>query len=416
MDLGAPPCMYRDDLGRNAAHLAVGADRADLLLALIKGGKTDPPRQGGATMNQLYQQDKMGRTLLHLAATHNSLGCLELLLSRKGRTNRFKRPIDVNRFDNFQETPLHYAARTGHAAVSGLLLESGADITAKRLLDGATPLHVACASGHHMIVAQLLEAGSDIEGPDDSEHEDPPLHVAARHGSFMAVLELLKRDAEPRSRNKNGFTAQVVAADRGYIDCAELLRDAGTGMGIDDWVAYPPPLVKKMRKKIKKKMKSLKGAVLAAKSTAEPGSFMGAVLATAAEPTATRSKRDLRSEMASSGLFDGKFEDEVRNKLADELLENAKRREEERKAAGLLIPESVTETELTEAETATMDGSQSATTRTLYTAASASEAGGTARKGTARGGAMALLASATARSAAGSTATGGAAASKAAAK
>ena len=60
----------------------------------------------------------------------------------------------------YGDTPLHRAARYGHANVATLLLEAGAGIDSTRK-DGDTPLHIAARRGKANVARLLLEAGAD---------------------------------------------------------------------------------------------------------------------------------------------------------------------------------------------------------------------------------------------------------------
>ena len=92
-------------------------------------------------------------------------------------------------------TPLHHAARAGDAAMVRLLLENGADVSARCGL-GETPLHHAAYWGHPEVAQELLAAGADPNAVDgagytplawarerDRKHEVP--------GATVAVLEVV---------------------------------------------------------------------------------------------------------------------------------------------------------------------------------------------------------------------------------
>jgi ankyrin repeat protein len=63
--------------------------------------------------------------------------------------------------DSAGYTPLHYAARAGHAAIVRLLLDGGGDVNARTRAGGATPLHRAAYQGHLEVVRLLVERGAD---------------------------------------------------------------------------------------------------------------------------------------------------------------------------------------------------------------------------------------------------------------
>jgi len=68
---------------------------------------------------------------------------------------------------------VHAAANQGHAAVLGLLLDSGGEVSAKDD-HSATPLHYAAFSGHVTVVQLLFDRGADVQTKayDESTPED----------------------------------------------------------------------------------------------------------------------------------------------------------------------------------------------------------------------------------------------------
>ena len=91
---------------------------------------------------------------IHEAAQKGDLAKVQALLQQNSAL------IDAR--DEFDWTPLHWAARGIHFEVVKLLIEKGADVNAK---DNAriTPLHIASFYGHEEIVKFLIEAGADID-------------------------------------------------------------------------------------------------------------------------------------------------------------------------------------------------------------------------------------------------------------
>ena len=86
-------------------------------------------------------------------------------------------------------TPLHYAARSGHAECVSALLREGAPVHA-RTTGGATPLMRAAFGGHAAVCAALLRAGSAPEAADSDG--ETPLHKAAQQQHAETVALLLK--------------------------------------------------------------------------------------------------------------------------------------------------------------------------------------------------------------------------------
>ncbi len=57
-------------------------------------------------------------------------------------------------------TCMHYVARNGYMETARLLLDRGADVTARSASDGETPLHLAVRNFHAEMVRLLLGRGT----------------------------------------------------------------------------------------------------------------------------------------------------------------------------------------------------------------------------------------------------------------
>jgi hypothetical protein len=92
-------------------------------------------------------------------------------------------------------TPLHYAARGGHADCVALLLRSDAPVHARTSAGGATPLMRAAFAGHATICRLLLRAGAAVEAQDTDG--ETALHKAAQqqHGELLTELVGRSQDA-----------------------------------------------------------------------------------------------------------------------------------------------------------------------------------------------------------------------------
>ena len=125
----------------------------------------------------------------------------------------FSRDADGN-------TPLHWAAKSGHAEVAELLLTSRAsvDATAK---NGQTPLHMAAYHGHRDVAELLLANKADANAKDVNGLA--PLHYAAVWGNANMAELLLATNAEVDIRDKRGVTPLHLAASGDKKEVAELL-------------------------------------------------------------------------------------------------------------------------------------------------------------------------------------------------
>lgn len=107
------------------------------------------------------------------------------------------------------------AIRQGHSFILSLLEAQNTD--------GQTALHLACRRGSVELVEAILEckeANVDVLDKDG----DPPLVFALAAGSPECVRALIKRDANVRSRLREGLGPSVahVCAYHGQPDCMRV--------------------------------------------------------------------------------------------------------------------------------------------------------------------------------------------------
>ena len=135
-------------------------------------------------------KDKNGRTPLHYAMSANSTEAIDELLKSGANCNApdtysnlpsayldysnqrdYSEEKFINFLDgdlnpdirnNYQQTPLHYAARNNSLDTLNFLLEKGVDIDAKDKF-GATALFYAIKNNHYKAVVLLLENGADLQ-------------------------------------------------------------------------------------------------------------------------------------------------------------------------------------------------------------------------------------------------------------
>ncbi|KAE8415238.1 ankyrin repeat-containing domain protein [Aspergillus pseudocaelatus] len=155
----------------------------------------------GAFVNAMDAKSRNALHLVVLAAKDQSANLAHLLLSWD---------IDASLTDFDNMTPLHYAVATGNRQVADILLEAGVDInigvernlctismeagettyqrrqppqTAEANITnavGLTPLHFAACSGHCAMTEYLLDKGAN---PNSQSHDgDTPLHIALNRG------------------------------------------------------------------------------------------------------------------------------------------------------------------------------------------------------------------------------------------
>ena len=185
-----------------------------------------------------------GRSIYQLAE-EGSTREIQALLRRK--------PQAARSTDNHGRTPLHFAAKSGHADLASYFIRKGADVNAE---DDSfvAPLHLAAEGDHVAVVRVLLQKGADPDvvdsahlqprqyssneeiawmlanGPDLgalNSDGNPALFVYAVNGKHDIVKSLLDQKATPDVVGACGGLPLMKAAEHGYLSIVELLYHAG---------------------------------------------------------------------------------------------------------------------------------------------------------------------------------------------
>jgi uncharacterized protein len=121
---------------------------------------------------------------------------------------------------------LHFAAFSGDAALTTLLLDNGAAVDARaRNRFFNTPLQVALLGGNEASARVLLERGADPLVR--QERGFAPIHEAAFLGRRDLVDLLLQHGADIDSRGNDGRNAITEALRGGHADLVDYLRAKG---------------------------------------------------------------------------------------------------------------------------------------------------------------------------------------------
>lgn len=147
-----------DDWG--LAHYAVDQGKLDILKWLVESTSDPSQWQTTCTAHTHSHKDAAGKqsfvddgvSLLHMAA--NNQQQMEYLLQQGIFT-------DVNALTNCRRTPLHYAAFSGPYSCCRILLDYGAELTA-RDENGKLSIEYALDGGYTETVTLLLKAGSPL--------------------------------------------------------------------------------------------------------------------------------------------------------------------------------------------------------------------------------------------------------------
>jgi uncharacterized protein len=142
-----------------------------------------------------------GLTALHWAALNDSQEIVDVLLYA-GATLE-----PLTRVGGY--TPLHLAARSGHASIVRSLLERGADVD-RWTSTGVTALHFAAQANDAEAIRALVMHGADINAADGFQSRTPLVFAASRDAT-AAVRTLLELGADP----------SITTALKDYVAIAE---------------------------------------------------------------------------------------------------------------------------------------------------------------------------------------------------
>jgi len=146
-----------------------------------------------------------------------------------------KHPDDLNTLGSQEGPPLCAAVAGGHADVTSLLLEHGANVDFKGTHPGhLPPMHLASQSGHVEIGKQLLDHGADVNLRDSMDRT--PLYISAICNTVEFARMLLEHDAQVDTKNVFGRTPLRGAERYGHLDVARLLREHGRGGRRDEGI------------------------------------------------------------------------------------------------------------------------------------------------------------------------------------
>jgi len=182
-----------------------------------------------------------GRTALSWAAQSGHEGVVRLFLGplffHPGRISRWwgapevmsvlfgRKYVNLNRQDNWGQTPLSWASQSGNDVVVKLLLERG-DVSPNRPdANGQTPLSCAAENGHDGVVKLLLER-EDVAPDRPDNYGQTPLSLAAWNGNYSALKLLLGREeVDPDRPDNYGRTPLSRAARNGHDGVVKLLLE-----------------------------------------------------------------------------------------------------------------------------------------------------------------------------------------------
>jgi uncharacterized protein len=165
-----------DEKGQCALYLAIREDNPQVFELLL-----------GWPGVKLDQRNAVGETPLMLAALKGQLERMQQLIARGAAIHQ----------DGW--SPVHYAATGPSAAAVRLLLDKGAPVDA-RAANGSTPLMMAARYGDEKSVVLLVERGADLSARNGLNMDAFDFARGADRDWMLSTLEKLQRQrgASPR--------------------------------------------------------------------------------------------------------------------------------------------------------------------------------------------------------------------------
>ena len=164
-----------------------------------------------------------GTSALHWAAILDDRSIIEVLLYAGANTEA------TTRLGGY--TPLHLAARRGHATALDALAGGGADVET-RTTTGVTALHYAAESGREDAVSALLRHGAAVDAPTTADAQTPLMWATASN-RLETMRVLLEAGADPSRTTTVIDYAEIASRDmperRLRAQLASVRRNAARG-------------------------------------------------------------------------------------------------------------------------------------------------------------------------------------------
>jgi ankyrin repeat protein len=213
-----------------ALHWAVYWDNAEVVSLLV---------QAGANVNAVTD---LGITPLYLAASNGNAAVVQQLLDKRA---------DPNLASTAGVSPLMRAAQVGSGGAVRLLLAHGAKVNEREPSRSQTALMWAVAQRHPDVARVLIENGADVTartrvrrlvvnrgGPNGTIADEPfvgdvdkggstPLLFAARSGDLESAKLLVAAGATVDDRAPDGYSPMQLASHSGHGELALWLLDHG---------------------------------------------------------------------------------------------------------------------------------------------------------------------------------------------
>jgi len=203
--------------GATPLHWAVRRDNLVVLDQLLQAG-ADPDRANPYRVTPLW-----------LACTNRNTTIIERLLAAGA---------DPNAVLVSNESVLMNCVRTGAVSAVEPLIRQGAEVNWRESDKGQTALMWSAASGYPEITRILIDHGADITAR--SKNGFTPLLFAASSGDIESVRMLLQAGANINESTPEHGNALLVAAASGHNALSLFLIDSGADINVEDPYGVTP--------------------------------------------------------------------------------------------------------------------------------------------------------------------------------
>ncbi|KAL5204799.1 hypothetical protein ABZP36_009670 [Zizania latifolia] len=220
----------------SSLYVAARRGRAEEVLALLLQQRhaAPPPAAGVIQHGQcdILEETAESNTVLHVAAEQGRGELIQELCHRFIKGNGFL----ISRRNSALDTPLHCAARAGHAGAVTVLVDLARDCAENTLgcqnAAGDTALHLAARHGHGAAVEALVAAGASAS--ELNKAGVSPLYLAVMSRSLPAVKAIVTTCGDASSVGPSSQNALHAACSINlFIPLAEM---------VDRLLAWKPAL------------------------------------------------------------------------------------------------------------------------------------------------------------------------------
>ncbi|GFU24644.1 ankyrin repeat protein MM_0045 [Nephila pilipes] len=208
-------------------HLAIKENNTEKVRQLLQDGIS--PDEPNWDMN--------GQPGILEATYHGHKDIVKLLLSANANPNAQ---------NTLGETSLHNAfhPKSFSKDIVTLLLEHGADVNTREKLNGYTPMHLAAKLASSKVSKSCLQNLLDtlklmcekVDVTIRSYRIETPIHrlVTGNRDCRDSLRIFIENNYELDAQNERGETSLMCAIDKGYINMATMLIEAGANVNIKD--------------------------------------------------------------------------------------------------------------------------------------------------------------------------------------